>query len=269
LSTKKIRRFLYAHSTDATYLQGQLAGGFLLGPPAREFDGLFDHIPPELHAQQLVESFFQDVNWQFGIPETWFMRTYRQMWTMLQCSSQQHWWSRLNPNWVSLFFSILALAPCSPEEGNSSEDTEPHELYFRCAMTARCMAESAFLKDPSSSIMVSAADGTVLSCLAAPLLCNYLAERGHASEAWKLVGKAICAATAIGMHQDPGWPYWQVMSEEEKLLRRRAWWGLFVWDRWVAEWLSQSGLIVSQIILLRSRATLYPAQGLFQCGVSH
>jgi hypothetical protein len=79
--------------------------------------------------------------------------------------------------------------------------------------------------------MVSAADGTVLSCLAAPLLCNYLAERGHASEAWKLVGKAICAATAIGMHQDPGWPYWQVMSEEEKLLRRRAWWGLFVWDR--------------------------------------
>ena len=107
-------------------------------------------------------------------------------------------------------------------------------------MTARYIAEGVYLEEPSSSIMVSAADGTVLSCLAAPLLCSYLAERGHASEAWKLVGKAICAATAIGMHQDPGWPYWQVMSEEEQLLRRRAWWGLFIWDRLVSERLSLS-----------------------------
>lgn len=235
LSTKKIRRFLYAHSTDATYLEEPIAGGLLLGPRVQEFGQLFDHVPPEPHAQRLVDSFFQNVNWQFGIPENWFMRTYHQMWTILQCSPQQHWGSRLNPNWVSLFFAILALAPCNPVEGNSMEDKEPHEIYFRCAITARYIAEGVFLEEPSSSIMVSAADGTVLSCLAAPLLCSYLAERGHASEAWKLVGKAICAATAIGMHQDPGWPYWQVMSEEEKLLRRRAWWGLFIWDRWVAD----------------------------------
>ncbi|KAK2467865.1 hypothetical protein APHAL10511_000160 [Amanita phalloides] len=231
LSTKKIRRFLYAHSTDATYLEDQIAAGSLLGPRALEFNELFSHIPPELHAQQLVKSFFRDINWQFGIPEQWFMRTYQQMWTVLRSRTERQGGSLLNPNWVSLFFSILALAPCDNAAMNSTAEAELKDTYFRCGMTARCIAESVFLEEPSSSIMVSAADGTVLSCLAAPLLCSYLAERGHASEAWKLVGKAICTATAIGMHQDPGWPYWQVMSEEEKLLRRRAWWGLFVWDR--------------------------------------
>ncbi|KAF8627808.1 hypothetical protein AX15_004233 [Amanita polypyramis BW_CC] len=224
LSTKKIRRFLYAHSTDATYLKEQN----LIEPRAQSFSELLDRIPPESHAQRLIESFFRDVNWRFGIPENWFMRTYRQMRTALLCRSEQHGGTTLNPNWMSLFFSILALAPCHSAE---AEGEELHDTHFECAMLARYIAEGVYFQGPSPSIMASAADGTVLSCLAAPLLCNYLAERGHASEAWKLVGKAVCVATAIGMHQDPGWPYWQVMSEEEKLLRRRTWCGLFVWDR--------------------------------------
>ncbi|KAF8629132.1 hypothetical protein AX17_005718 [Amanita inopinata Kibby_2008] len=233
LSTKKIRRFLYAHSTDATYLTQEAAERGLLGSRAQEFNDLLNHIPPEAQAKQLVEAFFQDVNWRFGIPEKWFMRTCRQMWNIMRRRSQHHRGSQLNPNWVCLFFSILAVSPWSSIKDDSMEDAdyETFDTYFKCAMAARCIAETLYLEEPNSSIMVSAADGTVLSCLAVPLLCNYLAERGHASEAWKLVGKAISSATAVGMHQDPGWPYWQVMSEEEKLLRRRAWWGLFVWDR--------------------------------------
>jgi hypothetical protein len=85
------------------------------------------------------------------------------------------------------------------------------------------------------SPLVSAADGIALSCLATPLLCHYHADSGRVSEAWKLVGYAIRAAQAVGMHRDPGWTKWQVMSEDERLLRTRAWWGLVTWDRSVTQ----------------------------------
>lgn len=82
---------------------------------------------------------------------------------------------------------------------------------------------------PSSPV-----DGSAMVCLAIPLLCDVLAERGRVSEAWKLVGGGIRAAQAIGLHRDPDNQMWQEMPEEEKDLRRKAWWGLYIWDRYVA-----------------------------------
>ncbi|KAJ3508042.1 hypothetical protein NLJ89_g5975 [Agrocybe chaxingu] len=93
------------------------------------------------------------------------------------------------------------------------------------------------------SFMVSAADGTVLGCLATPLLCSYLAERGRISEAWKLVGYAIRNAEAVGMHFDPDWKLWQMMSGDEKLLRRRALWGLFIADKTYAYILGRTNVL--------------------------
>lgn len=62
-------------------------------------------------------------------------------------------------------------------------------------------------------------------------MCNFLAERGRTSEAWKLAGSGLRSAMAVGMHRDPGWVRWQIMSDTEKLLRARAWWNLVIWDR--------------------------------------
>ena len=46
----------------------------------------------------------------------------------------------------------------------------------------------------------------------------------------KLAGYAIRNAE-VGIHRDPDWELWQVMSTDEKLLRRRAWWGMYIWDK--------------------------------------
>ena len=88
------------------------------------------------------------------------------------------------------------------------------------------MASAAYLKPvpTQESLRASAADGAVVRCFAKSLMSVYLAEHGHVSEAWKLTGSAIRLAVSVGMHRDPDWPLWQVMSAEEGALRRRSWW---------------------------------------------
>jgi len=98
-------------------------------------------------------------------------------------------------------------------------------------MASRRVAEDDILNTPNNTMMVSPADGTVLGCLAIPILANLLAEKGQASEAWKLVGNGLRSAQGVGLHRDPDWRHWQVMSQDEKNLRRRAWWSLFIADR--------------------------------------
>lgn len=186
----------------------------------------------------LCRAFFKDANWRFGIPEQWFHATCTDMWNAMRYTAPQ---VQINPNWLSLLYAVLALAPRSALESTGTDNDISAEQFFSYAMTARCIAESAYLVRPSST-RTSAAQGSVLACLAVPLLCDHLAERGRVSEAWKLVGHAILCAEAVGMHRDPSWRAWQktsmssaedIMGDDEKLLRRRAWWGLFIWERQV------------------------------------
>ena len=155
------------------------------------------------------------------------------MWTALEYPN--HCNLQTNANWLSLFFSMLAIAASTddspqPDGGGGMESTE---IYFKNAMSARRIAEDDYFNKPTVSVMVSAADGTVLGCLAVPLLCSYLTERGRVSEAWKLVGSGIRHAEAVGMHRDPEWIGWQVMSKDEIDMRRIAWWDLVILDKWI------------------------------------
>lgn len=179
----------------------------------------------------MVNAFFADINWRFGIPEKWFHTACAEMWDALKCPGDPD--HRVNANWLFLFFTVLAYAPRDlPEVDQGTEYTlGASEDYFVRAMNAQRIADYDYLRRPSVSLMVSAADGTVLACLAVSVMCNYLAERGRVSEAWKLIGVGLRNAEAVGMHRDPGWRLWQVMSEDERLLRRRAWWGLVIWDK--------------------------------------
>ncbi|KAJ7497031.1 hypothetical protein FB451DRAFT_212266 [Mycena latifolia] len=206
---------------------------------------LVQSLPSSSTVAALSQVFFKDANWRFGIPEQWFNATCADMWNVLRYTVPQ---PQINPNWLSLLFAILALAPRSGLDSTSG-DTDSAEQFFSYAMTARRIAEGAYLVRPSSA-RTSAAQGSVLACLAVPLLCDHLAERGRVSEAWKLVGHAILCAEAVGMHRDPSSRDWQkmsedIMSDEEKLLRRRAWWGLFIWER-------MYGLVLGRPAVIRS-----------------
>lgn len=203
-------------------------------------EDLIRNIPPMVVSNALIQSFFAQVNWRFGVPDQWFLSACTQMWKVLQYPEARGY--QINANWLSLFFAVLASTPPDTllfyhqqinqfHSGDTNRTPESiTDDFFACSMAARRLAEEEHLKQPSLSLMNSAADGTVLGCLAVPLLCCYLAERGRVSEAWKLAGNAIRNAEAVGMHRDPAWRQWQIMSEDERLLRRRAWWGLVIWD---------------------------------------
>lgn len=180
--------------------------------------------------ETLTTAYFSETNWRYGIPEDWFRGARSQMWMNLHHRPSSG--SQVNTNWLMLLFAVMASAPQSAyEEVRQYPGTRPSDDYFMCAMIARRLVEDEYLSVPSASLMVSAADGTVLGCLATPILCDYLAERGRVSEAWKLAGNGIRNAEAVGMHRDPEWKLWQMMSADEKLLRRRAWWGLVITDK--------------------------------------
>lgn len=206
--------------------------------PTPEIQHLVQYIPSVPSSQVIVDAFFKEVNWRYGIPEDWFKNLCSQMWTPTQNTPQNQ---QLSHHWLCLFFSILA---CAPQPGETPiiasrlSNTHGSLTYFTCASTARRLAEEEVLDRPLPSLpeniyFLSPVDGSVLVSLAVPLLCDFLAEKGRMSEAWKLVGSAIRSAQSIGLHRDPGSQMWQEMPAEEKELRRRAWWGLYIWDRYV------------------------------------
>ncbi|KAJ7232790.1 hypothetical protein B0H12DRAFT_1239538 [Mycena haematopus] len=209
---------------------------------------LIQSLPSSSVVASLCQVFFEDANWRFGIPEPWFLATCADMWNALRYNVPQ---VLINPNWLSLLYAVLALAPRTRLESTSGK-IDSAEQFFLYAMTARRIAESAYLVR-STSTRPSAAQGSVLACLAVPLLCDHLAERGRVSEAWKLVGYAILCAEAVGMHRDPSCGAWQkmssedIMSDDEKLLRRRAWWGLFVWERMYGLVLGRPAVIRNEV----------------------
>lgn len=197
---------------------------------AGRVEELILNLPSPPITARLLQTFFTQSNWRFGIPEEWFRAACTQMWNVLEYPGPHG--LQINANWLSLFFAVLAYAPKASINGEDNTEVRGDcDHYFACAMTARRVAEDDYLNKPNLSLMVSAADGTVLSCLAVPLLCSYLSQRGRVSEAWKLVGSGLRSAEAVGMHRDPEWKQWQVMSKDEKLLRRRAWWSLYIWDK--------------------------------------
>ncbi|KAJ7668484.1 hypothetical protein DFH06DRAFT_982925 [Mycena polygramma] len=205
---------------------------------------LIQCLPSAPTVTALCQVFFKDANWRYGIPEQWFRATCADMWNAMRYTVPQ---VQINLNWLSLLYAVLALAPRDSLD-STSNDIDSAEQFFSYAMAARRISESAYLVR-SNSARTSAAQGSVLACLAVPLLCDHLADRGLASEAWKLVGQAILCAEAVGMHRDPSWRAWQemsgeIMSGDEKLLRRRAWWGLFVWER-------MYGLVLGRPTLIR------------------
>lgn len=234
MTAQTIPRFLYAKSTDSVSEFREPLQKFSDMPLATTVAELVPSLPSMLVVETLTAAFFADANWRYGIPEEWFRITRSHMWMSLQ--QRQSASAQVNAHWLILLFAIMASAPqAAYDDVARVAHVRCSDDYFMCAMMARRMTDEDFLNVPSASFMDSAADGTVLSCLATPLLCDYLAARGRISEAWKLVGTAIRCAIAVGLHRDPEWKLWQMMSADEKLLRRRAWWGLFTADKYVPQ----------------------------------
>ena len=230
IASRHLPRFLYANSTDSMSNFVDQPQRFSDMQFCANVEQLVPSLPSMVAVESLIGSYFSDVNWRYGIPEKWFRRAQTQMWMNLQLRQTEG--AHINASWLMLLFAMLASAPQSAYiAAGQLSSVRSSDDYFMCAMMARRIVEDEYLNAPAATLMVSAADGTVLACLATLLLCNYLAERGRISEAWKLVSYGVRNAQAVGMHRDPEWKLWQTMSGDEKILRRRAWWGLYILDK--------------------------------------
>ncbi|KAF9528484.1 hypothetical protein CPB83DRAFT_894272 [Crepidotus variabilis] len=231
-------QFLYAQSTDAVSAYREKIPSFPKLPAIRSVDGFLSYFPSAEVTDILVTAFFLDVNWRYGIPEDWFRRAVNQMWDNLHQTREFANSSRslvgfpqINASWLTLLFAVFASAPRAAHHKVQGPNVRSCEEFFSLGLMARRTMEDEYMTESAPSLMATAADGTVLGCLAVPLLCDYLAQRGKVSEAWKLTVKAIGDALSIGMHRDPGWSSWQTMSSDEKVLRRRGWWNLHTADK--------------------------------------
>ncbi|KAI0830223.1 hypothetical protein BC628DRAFT_1408371 [Trametes gibbosa] len=190
-------------------------------------------LPPRTAVDTLVEGYFTERNWEFGIPEGWFRQSCEHMWRhlALRCPGPACHVSggctrcteELNPHWLALLFAVLALAPHRLASGSA-------KTYFLKAMEARRLVEDILLASRAYS-QPGAVQGVVLSCIAVALLARYLADRGRVSDAWKLTGTALRNAQAVGLHRDPGWQKWDSMDKQERELRLLGWWSLVNADR--------------------------------------
>ncbi|KAF5345297.1 hypothetical protein D9758_008475 [Tetrapyrgos nigripes] len=226
----EIPSFRYNTSTEA-FLGSQWPDRLLTS-----IEQLASNTPSVENMNLLLPTFFSKKNWAFGIPEDWFYDAVSQLMNPLH---RTHTDMRINPNWLSLLFAVLACASNTDCAGND-EVANPKmsissDRYFSASTNALNIAESMYQDRPSldltDAMPFSATDGSVLGCLAVPILCDHYVAKGRLSEAWKLLGRWLRIAEAIGLHVDPDRHGWRDMSQEKKGLRRIAWHNLTAWDK--------------------------------------
>lgn len=192
-------------------------------PFADTMQQLIESLPSSATVATSLERFLIEVNWRFGIPEPWL----RSMISQTFNSAERCAGATTNPRCLALIFTILAFVlPPFPLPDQDSTRSGSSERYFVCAMSALHITEVTGLFRPSSYYNYATLEAVVPGCLAVPLLCSFLADRGRVSEGWKLVGHWIRIAQAAGMHRDP-----RHGSDKDKSRLRRAWWGLIICDQ--------------------------------------
>ncbi|KII83672.1 hypothetical protein PLICRDRAFT_180273 [Plicaturopsis crispa FD-325 SS-3] len=170
------------------------------------------NLPEWGEVQGMLRTFFARANWRFGIPERWFRAACERTWHIRdRRPTASGGGSTVNINWLCLLFAVLTVTPPASASTPSAHTLLRTEFFFSQAEAA------AYSVRPSLKT-----EGTVLSCLATPLLAMYLADRSKKTAAWKVLGWGIRNAQAVGMHCDPHGEGWR-MSAEEAMLRARGW----------------------------------------------
>lgn len=109
-----------------------------------------------------------------------------------------------------LLYSILALGAWTLGDQHADID----EYFYRKA-SALGQEESVF--ESASLTMVQAL----------VLLSNFTQKRNKPNTGWNYLGLAVRMALSLGLHREL--PEWEI-SLLQKEMRRRVWWGLFIFD---------------------------------------
>lgn len=172
-----------------------------------EFDGSQDWHTQSLLSQQmpflLPENTFVDAYFQFYHP------TYPFLYQPLFRSQFEGMSPRNEGSWPILLNVVLALgAWCMGEEESGVNDYLDQKL-------ARLCEKSVF------------ESGSLALVQALLLLSNYTQKRNKPNTGWNYLGLAVRMALSLGLHKE--FPNWEI-SLLQREMRRRVWWGLFIFD---------------------------------------
>ncbi|KAK9451149.1 fungal-specific transcription factor domain-containing protein [Limtongia smithiae] len=121
-----------------------------------------------------------------------------------------------------------------------------------CLVNESSCADMAFYQNIKTLLTAEVIETGSLPLLQALiLLSNYVQKRNRPNSGWNLLGIAHRMATGLGLHREfPGW----TSSPLKQEMRRRVWWGLFMFDAGAAitfgrpvSWPDHGGVDVNEI----------------------
>lgn len=115
--------------------------------------------------------------------------------------------------WVALFYAVLACGTLMDPQPTSANEESAGSQYINNAMT---------------SMNIWSDELTVDHVRVSLLASIYFVEMNLRSPAWVWLGSAVRISQDIGLYTDQG-PY----SPLDKEMRRRVWWSVYNWDRYV------------------------------------
>ena len=120
--------------------------------------------------------------------------------------------TKVTPSWASTFFAVLSCGLLYTVDKSITEKYPDNGRMF--------MMYSKQLTDLFND------EFTIDHVTAALLTSVFLTEMNCLSAAWTWLGCTVRIAQDIGLHRESG--PWPVIEGE---MRRRVWWGIYVWDR--------------------------------------
>lgn len=191
------------------------------GAPPNVIDELMSCLPPRQESDAMLEWFFRDINdTRLPLHERTFRASYEEImnWRWGNLRNEEGDDGARHVPYLSFLFVILAIAKRSEPEDRCASDEEARRgalFYLHCAR--RSMAIASAVRADHIDVLLAALYGARL-----------LITLRQSAESWSLLGVAIRAAQAIGLHRDGTKLGLDAVTTER---RRRLWAMIYYLDR--------------------------------------
>ena len=187
-----------------------------------KFNELFRLFPKRFVMDLLIQYFFAEVNWIYEmVHSTSFLLRYQNWWT----SNPAH-------SFEGLEFAVLLLRlgaystqflPSQAHPADHIKGIPLSSIREHCYELATKLWNTYESLDPPRTL-TSAHQMFFQTC--------YLKNEGRVKDAWYTLGSTVRLAQDLGLHLEQSAPMSANINELEKEMRRRAFWNLYMWDRY-------------------------------------
>ncbi|CAG8971811.1 hypothetical protein HYALB_00001921 [Hymenoscyphus albidus] len=216
-----MKYFGFLHCEDANYQLSKSAFRHVREPYSRLMKQLF---PRREVADLLVQIFFRGVNWMYEIIHSaTFLDQYHD------------WWNNFPGTAIEdMSFAILLLCICSyttqflPSPNYTAATVGGERLS---TLSEKCHGIATKLTNLHKS---SGAQPTRIDVLQYFFATCFTKNEGRVKDAWDHLGEAIHIAMNLGMHEETRDSSDPLVGGFEIDMRRRTFWNLYIWDRFMA-----------------------------------